>query len=345
MRETEEPSPFAAKSPSFFKIVLDSALRDGKIGIPKAFVMKHGKCLAESVLLKVPSGAEWRIGLTRCDGEVWLEKGWPEFAKFYSLDHGYLLVFSCEGDYASFQVQIFSRNTMEIDYPMNSSLGEGEELEDDDVSVEILDVVPSKKRGRRELASLWPHKTMRTKSGDEAEVNSYSRGKTKDQGVKHQREKRSYGTPSSLKNCQAEGGSMPTASTSLEANEHDDDTRDGAFLRATSFEYSNPHLVVRMQKSYLSRYLKLQGAFAKECVCARGVRIVNLQNSAGRTWPAMFTVEVWNEGKRRQGRVSWKSFVHDNHLKVGDACVFELKKGCEVPTFKVHIFRAEDADA
>ncbi|XP_024177872.1 uncharacterized protein LOC112183768 [Rosa chinensis] len=282
MGETEEPSPFAAKSPSFFKIVLDSALRDGKIEIPKAFVMKHGNCLAESVLLKVPSRAEWRIGLT------------------------------------SFQVQIFTRNTMEIDYPTNSSLGEGEELEDDDVSVEILDVVPSKKRGRRELASLWPHKTMRTKSGDEAEVNSYPR---------------------------AEGGSMPTASISLEANEHDVDTRDGAFLRATSFKYSNPYLVVRMQKSYLSRYLKLQGAFAKECICARGVRIVNLQNSAGRIWPATFTVEVWSEGKQRQGRVSWKSFVHDNHLKVGDACVFELKKGCEVPTFKVHIFRAEDVDA
>lgn len=75
---------------------------------------------------------------------------------------------------------------------------------------------------------------------------------------------------------------------------------------------------------------------------------MNLQNSDGRTWPTTCAVEVWNNrGDRRrqlQGRVSWKSFVQDNHLKVGDACVFELKKGSKVPTFKVHIFRAEDAD-
>ena len=155
--------------------------------IPRAFVMEHGNCLAESVLVKVPSGVEWRIGLTRCDSEVWLEKGWPEFAKFYSLDHGYLLVFSCEGDYSSLQVQIFGRNTLEIDYSMSSSHGEREEHEeeeedddddDDDASVEILDVISSK-RGRTELASLWPHKTMRTKSGDKAEGLSYPRGKYK----------------------------------------------------------------------------------------------------------------------------------------------------------------------
>lgn len=73
------------------------------------------------------------------------------------------------------------------------------------------------------------------------------------------------------------------------------------------------------------------------CVCARGFRGVNLQN------PATFSVDVYSDGQ--QGRVSWKPFGQDNHLKVGDACVFELmKKGCEVPTFKVHIFRAEDAN-
>lgn len=248
--------------------------------------MKHGNCLAESVLLKDPSGAEWRIELTRSEGEVWLEKGWPEFAKFYSLDHGYLLVFSCEGDFSCFQVRIFNRNTMEIDYPMKPSHGVMEELEDDDASVEILDSVPAKRRGRTELASLWPRKTMRTKSGDKAKVKSYPSGETKDQAMKHHREKRSYGSPSSRKSCEGmygifgfmffwtsffvsfgichevdcgyyteDGGSMPTALTSLEANEHSVDTRDGAYLRATSFKYNNPFLVVRMQESYIKKCL------------------------------------------------------------------------------------------
>lgn len=75
---------------------------------------------------------------------------------------------------------------------------------------------------------------------------------------------------------------------------------------------------------------------------------MNLQNSDGRTWPTTCAVEVcnnrWDRRRQVQGRVLWKSFVQDNLLKVGDACVFELKKGSKVPTFKVHIFRAEDAD-
>lgn len=48
---------------------------------------------------------------------------------------------------------------------------------------------------------------------------------------------------------------MPTALTSLEANEHSVDTRAGAYLRATSVKYNNPFLVVKMQESYIKKCL------------------------------------------------------------------------------------------
>ncbi|KAI3699636.1 hypothetical protein L2E82_44060 [Cichorium intybus] len=49
------------------------------------------------------------------DGELWLQKGWPEFADHYSLKSGYLLVFDHHGK-SVFHVRIFDRSKCEIDY-------------------------------------------------------------------------------------------------------------------------------------------------------------------------------------------------------------------------------------
>lgn len=70
--------------------------------------------LARSVLLKVPNGAIWPVKLTRSDGSTWLQKGWLELADFNSLEQGYFLFFSYEGD-------VFNKNSMEIEYPFKSS--------------------------------------------------------------------------------------------------------------------------------------------------------------------------------------------------------------------------------
>lgn len=80
-----------------------------------------GDHLAETIFLKVPDGAQWGIELTKSNGKVWLQKGWPEFAEHYSLEHGSVLLFSSEGGYSHFGVQIFKRNTLEMNYPPNSS--------------------------------------------------------------------------------------------------------------------------------------------------------------------------------------------------------------------------------
>jgi hypothetical protein len=77
--------------------------------------------LARSILLKVPNGAIWPVKLTRSDGSTWLQKGWLELADFYSLEQGYFLFFSYEDDDSCFQVRIFNKNSMEIEYPFKSS--------------------------------------------------------------------------------------------------------------------------------------------------------------------------------------------------------------------------------
>ncbi|KAM5576351.1 B3 domain-containing protein REM20 [Rosa sericea] len=116
-RRNRKGPVFPVTIPSFFVIVLAQALEDGKLEIPRTVVRQCGDRLAEIILIKVSKGAGWGIELTKSNGNIWLQKGWPEFAKHYSLEHGSLLLFSSQGDYLHFGVQIFKRNTLEINYP------------------------------------------------------------------------------------------------------------------------------------------------------------------------------------------------------------------------------------
>lgn len=84
--------------------------------IPKSFVKKYEKHLSNPVHLKLPSGSEWEVEVTTCDGEVWLDRGWPEFSKFYSLEQGGSLVFKYDVN-SKFQVCILDASGTEIDYP------------------------------------------------------------------------------------------------------------------------------------------------------------------------------------------------------------------------------------
>ncbi|KAK9948768.1 hypothetical protein M0R45_004330 [Rubus argutus] len=119
-RKRQGPA-FPVTTPSFFTMVFTQALEDGKLEIPRTVVRQCGDRLAETIFLKVPDGAQWGIELRKRNGKVWLQKGWPEFAEHYSLEHGSVLLFSSEGGYSHFEVQIFRRNTLEMNYPPNSS--------------------------------------------------------------------------------------------------------------------------------------------------------------------------------------------------------------------------------
>ncbi|KAK8653763.1 hypothetical protein V6N13_127747 [Hibiscus sabdariffa] len=112
----DDDSMFTPKAYYFFKIVLESTIRNKKLGIPKKFLRKYGNELTSSVLLTVPSGDTWHVELTNSDGAVWLQNGWQEFSEFYSLKMGHFLVFKYEGN-GKFLVLIFDTSASEIKYP------------------------------------------------------------------------------------------------------------------------------------------------------------------------------------------------------------------------------------
>ncbi|GAV89075.1 B3 domain-containing protein, partial [Cephalotus follicularis] len=143
--------------------------------IPRAFVRKCGKDLPNSVLLKVPSGAGWKVELKRCDGDVWLQNGWKEFAKYYFVGFGHLLVFRYEQN-SFFSVVVFDPSCSEIRYPYTTTHCEDysnrdknlkehkKEETDDDISVKILEFPCPKTRMRSPLSCPRPYKFMRSNS-------------------------------------------------------------------------------------------------------------------------------------------------------------------------------------
>ena len=95
--------------------------------------------MANPVFLKPPDGTEWKVDWTNHDGGILFEKGWKEFATYYSLDHGHLMLFEYK-ETSHFEVHIFGMSGLEIDYPFHDQIS--------DDSVEILNELPPRCRGR-----------------------------------------------------------------------------------------------------------------------------------------------------------------------------------------------------
>lgn len=85
----------------------------------------YGDYIADTAYFEVPDGSIWPIELTRRDREICLGRGWPEFAKSYSLEDGCFLVFSYAGKCSHFQLRIFRKNTLEMEYNSSSDDTEG----------------------------------------------------------------------------------------------------------------------------------------------------------------------------------------------------------------------------
>ncbi|KAG8384472.1 hypothetical protein BUALT_Bualt04G0121300 [Buddleja alternifolia] len=147
-RHRQEGGGRAKAPPKFFKIIFDPQAH--RLRIPNAFTQKYGHYLSNSITVKVPNGTIWNVELSRCDGEIWLHKGWREFKEHYSLDFGHFLVFEFV-EYSYFHVLIFDLTASEIEYPFDETIqmrGKEEKLEESDEeesddSVEILDINPT----------------------------------------------------------------------------------------------------------------------------------------------------------------------------------------------------------
>nr|KYP34932.1 B3 domain-containing protein At3g18960 family [Cajanus cajan] len=128
--------------------------------IPNRFTREYGGNLSNAVFLKPPDGIKWGIYWTKHDADIWFQKGWKEFATYYSLSHGHVLFKYQET--CHLKVHIFDRSSLEVSYPFcgtqiehdNLDYVSNDSVEVLDNSVNVLDeVAPSQKT---ELKSTIP---------------------------------------------------------------------------------------------------------------------------------------------------------------------------------------------
>ncbi|XP_027362480.1 B3 domain-containing transcription factor VRN1-like [Abrus precatorius] len=82
--------------------------------------MEHGGNLPNPLFLKPPDDTKWEVHWTKHDGAIWLEKGWKEFATYYTLSHGHLIVFEYQETF-HLEVHIFDQSCLEIKYPFHDT--------------------------------------------------------------------------------------------------------------------------------------------------------------------------------------------------------------------------------
>ncbi|XP_058765288.1 B3 domain-containing transcription factor VRN1-like [Vicia villosa] len=93
-------------------------VKDGKIRLPKDFTKKYSNDMVNPIFLKTPDEKKWEIHTVKADGDFWFQKGWKDFATYYSLAHGNMIVFQYEKT-SHFMVHIFDKRTLEIEYPLH----------------------------------------------------------------------------------------------------------------------------------------------------------------------------------------------------------------------------------
>ncbi|XVE87215.1 hypothetical protein DITRI_Ditri18aG0098300 [Diplodiscus trichospermus] len=337
----DDHSLFASKTPHFFKVILEEAIRDGKLEIPRNFVRKHGKILPSPVQLEVPSGAKWQVELTKCDEMVWLQKGWQEFAEHYSLKFGYFVVFRYEGN-AHFRVLIFDKSASEIEYPYTST---DDDDDGGDLSVKLSDddSASRKSKEKSHLPCPRPHKKIRTDSPNhpgtdlKSEIlasrssadDSKSRKMKLESLKKIEKSRCSRGPKDATKRVGGITGPRTVKTEALNCVRRLTATEKAhSVQRASAFKSTeNPAFVVIMQPSHFRRRdrLYIPVNFSRKYFIRQN-RNLTLRDSTGKTWPAKYSLS--SNSNRQNPRIhgGWRAFAGDRNLNVGDICVFELIK-------------------
>ncbi|XP_015582772.2 B3 domain-containing transcription factor VRN1 isoform X2 [Ricinus communis] len=314
---------FKATRPHFFKIVLNDVIRDKKLGFPRKFVRKYGDILPNTVVLKVPSGDIWRIELIKCNGEIWLQKGWQEFMEFYSLAFGFFLVFQYDQRNCHFNVIILDTSASEIDYPCRNN-GENEvpiDLEEEfveprveqvekDAFVEILNAFSSSRK-RKEKSPVSSGQPLKKK--------------------KLENPTRQY---------EANTGNGSMSVVVAKTQQLSSDQKAYLLKRArVAFNSKNPAFTVTLQSSYIhpGYQLGIPAGFVNQHVDKKYSDVI-LKAMDGRSWPVKCYKSKTNGRTTAKLYNGWKKFAQENRLEVGDVCAFELVSSKET-TFRVVIFR------
>ncbi|XP_048439845.1 B3 domain-containing protein Os03g0619600-like isoform X2 [Pyrus x bretschneideri] len=264
-----------------------------------------------AVTLRAFDGRTWYVEM-KCEKatrpKLRLQYGWTEFVRGNNLEVGDVCVLVLIDDTKLvFEVVIFrttetAHTFSPPDVDGEQTMSQMEETDEDDDSIEILDDFPtcSKTKTKSPIAPQ-PHKKNRTCSISTAENH-----------------RKKFGGSSLTKKIM----NRRTLQVLRKMNPVTAHGTNRALQRARAFESEYPSCTVVMSPSYIhAHYVYLGAKFTKEHFLKRNYHQIILRVSDGRTWPVKLSKRQKNMVRLQNG---WITFVQDNHLEIGDVCVFAL---------------------
>ncbi|XP_061339163.1 B3 domain-containing transcription factor VRN1-like isoform X2 [Gastrolobium bilobum] len=247
----------------FFKIILNKSLENGNLMIPNNFTRRYGDGLPNPMFLKTPDGIEWKVYWTKHDGQILFEKGWKEFASYYSLDHGHLVVFEYEKNSTHIGVHIFDKSALEIDYPFN------DHIIDDSVEIELPPC--QKKRLKSPMSSRPTSEKSRTGIARDDERSPNPQDLLQHvQTEGSQSEVTNFEMPIIASVKQELDGGNASKRTSQLITPCPGTT--GALEEAKKFTSENPFFIINIRQSYVSKSRPVSTKYTKclrQRVCKR----------------------------------------------------------------------------
>ncbi|GAB2285203.1 hypothetical protein Dimus_019654 [Dionaea muscipula] len=330
------------KKPHFFKIIVSSA-QQNQLRIPPEFVRNHGKDLSKWARLTVPDGTVWEVELVKSGEGFCLRRGWDKFMKGFSIGYGYLLLFRYEGN-SHFHVIIFDLSATEVEYPLVTGINSEFQSEPKETEAEKVDdnghgngCLPADGDGDDESLEISDHSPIGT-TPDMCDVEMTGEGTEDDDSMEildnssSRLGKRNDAPPPD--HLPGEERCIWSATKTKKVN-----VKEAILQKAEAFRSESPSFIVVMWPSYVSNRFSLHIPMhhgKKYLVDKENMSITLRAVGSSKKWRVRCSISR----SATMFSTGWDVFVRENHLNVGDVCVFEMIQGHH-QTYTVHIFRDE----
>lgn len=347
-----------ARRPHFL-VGFNPSMNSEKLKIPSKFIKHMEGRTSEATVLVGPSGNSWPVDLIHEDDGLFFHNGWVSFVKDHCLETGDSLVFRYDGD-LHFTVQVFDEGSCEKESSYNADCSEGatdlynlalkKRDRGNSVSLDcIVEGVPKKMRNTQVPSEC-------TSSQDTHELaSSKDEYTTEDAVCSYAGRNFAASVPDEMENAGDALNNKVTIAVPAQAkivfsNPAKVKTDNASFEKdvwlpaqeaekvAGLFTSSFPSFTKVMKRFNISGSytLHIPYQFATEHLPNCKVKIL-LHNLKGKTWTvnSIPTTRVQTSHTFCGG---WLSFVRDNNIDLGDICIFELVRKCEL---RVRVLRVE----
>ncbi|KAL5704456.1 hypothetical protein ACHQM5_022884 [Ranunculus cassubicifolius] len=299
-KEVDGSSILNADIPRVYLFYRDLIQGLQRLCFPRKFVRMFGEKLPEMILLKGPKNTVWNIGLSKNDNRMFLERGWGEFVRYYTLDESDLLLFRYDEWDECFYVIMFDTTACEKKGCESAQITSNPGLLDESVRERAKEV----------------------KSEPDVAIHSVKNRLTRKERVLMEEEK------SEEESDAPKAGSRQKLTYNRYFCSHrrkvTAEEKQHALRSAKAVKSTKPNFIAVMKPCHV--YKRFYLTLPKNLICnylSRQPESAFLRvPPSTKTW----TVSILYKEHGQKGGISggWARFVMDNNLEEGDVCVFEI---------------------